>query len=121
MLLVMELLARRYKVIISTHSVTILETLWALRLMKETQNGAYRFCALFNQGQLKNLKEMADAVLGLVYKVYYFKPGETGSRAIDISSMDLAAISDEADWGGLTEHSTRIAELVAENETEHET
>lgn len=117
MLLVMELLARQYKVVLSTHSVTILETIWALGLMKGNPDGASRFCALFNQGQPKNLKEMAESVLGMSYKVYFFKPGPNGSVSVDISGMDPSAVRDEADWGGLTEHSTLIAELVAEGST----
>ena len=40
---------------------------------------------------------------------------ERKTFSIDISGMDPAGITDEADWGGLTEQSSLIGEIVAES------
>jgi len=55
-------------VIISTHSATILETIRELGGMKTAPDAAHRFCSLFSQGHNKNLKEMTELALGLLYK-----------------------------------------------------
>jgi hypothetical protein len=118
MLLVMELLTRNYKVIISTHSITILETIWTLNLIKDADDSQARFCSLFGLGKQKVFMEMGGKAMEKTNKVHYFKLGPEGSRAIDISGLDPSEIPDESDWGGLTEHSAKIAEIVSSARSE---
>ena len=116
MYIVMELLYRGYSVVLSTHSSAILEIAWALSLIGEGSDPLSSFCRLFGEKKRKTLEAMASSILKKSIRVHYFKPVEEGKTvSIDISGMDPAGIADEADWGGLTEQSSRIGEIVAES------
>ncbi|MGA2547782.1 MAG: AAA family ATPase [Rectinemataceae bacterium] len=116
MYIVMELLYRGYSVVLSTHSSAILEIAWALSLIGESSDPLSSFCRLFGETKKKTQEDMASSVLKKSIRVHYFKPVEEGKTfSIDISGMDPAGITDEADWGGLTEQSSLIGEIVAES------
>ena len=57
------------------------------------------------------MKEMADSIVGKIAKVYYFDR-KTGS-ARDISGLDRSDDASEAGWGGLSEFSGHVADIVA--------
>jgi hypothetical protein len=114
MLVVMELLYRGYRVVISTHSPTILELLWAFKRVQNGTGGADAFCALFGVGAKKVLGDLPATCLEKSIRAYYFKPGVNGALSVDISGLDPWADADEASWGGLTEQSDRLSEIVAE-------
>lgn len=111
MFMVMELMYRGYDVVLSTHSPSVLEIAWALKLLDKSVTG---FGKLFNAAKTVGTKEMAASVFKKKTKIYYFKPEKGGTVTIDISGMDPGGIEDEADWGGLTEQSSRVSEIVAE-------
>src|SRR5208337_4337570 len=116
MYIVMELLYLGYSVVLSTHSPAILEIAWALSLIGESSDPLSAFCRLFGETKKKTMEDMASSVLKKSIRVHYFKPTEEGKTiSIDISGMDPAGIADEADWGGLTEQSSFIGEIVAES------
>jgi hypothetical protein len=119
MLVVMELLYRGYKVVISTHSPTILELLWAFKRVQQGKGGADGFCALFGVGAKKELGDLPAACLKKSIRTYYFKPGPGGAHSVDISGLDPWADADEASWGGLTEQSDRLSQIVAETSGEY--
>jgi hypothetical protein len=78
------------------------------------------FCRIFGQTKKKDMLDMAKSVLEKSVKVHFFKPTPTGTRSIDISGMSPSGVDDEADWGGLTEQSSLISEIVAERGGEYE-
>lgn len=119
MFVVMELLYRGYRVVISTHSPSILEILWAFTRIQRNPDSITRFCSLFGTGGKKELGDLPAECLRKSVRTYYFKPGANGSTTADISGLDPWADLDEASWGGLTEQSERLAEIVAESIREY--
>lgn len=113
--IVMELLYRGYRVLLSTHSPNIIELLWAFRNIKEKGSGDEAFCKLFGTTMRRELGQLPKDCLAKTSKVYYFKPGEAGTTAVDITGLSPWAGVDEASWGGLTEQSERLADIVAES------
>ena len=114
MLVVLDLLQRNYQVCLSTHSPYVLDVTWALRRFRETQAGEEFVRALFGLPSNAEAKKLAEAALdpNKALKVYYFEK-ETGVVR-DISDLDPASEQDfEAGWGGLTEFSGHVGNLVA--------
>jgi energy-coupling factor transporter ATP-binding protein EcfA2 len=112
LLLILDLLARGYRVCLSTHSPHVLDVVWALRVIREHQAPSIKILDLFNTRKTDPMKEMADAVLGKIARVYYFDQ-RTG-RTHDISGLDPGSKeASEAGWGGLSEFSGHVADVVA--------
>jgi hypothetical protein len=121
LLMVLELVARGYRVCLSTHSPQVLEAIWALRHLKENQASADALLTTFDAPRTQSMQELAQTVIAKKVKVYYFD-ADTG-RTRDISVLDPAAEeSGEAGWGGLAEFSGRanaaVADAVANAELE---
>jgi len=115
MLVVLDLLQRGYRVCLSTHSPYVLDVVWALRRFRENQAGEQFVRALFGLPSDTEARRLAEAALNPAkeLKVYYFEK-ETGTVQ-DISNLDPASKQDfEAGWGGLTEFSGRVGNLVAQ-------
>jgi energy-coupling factor transporter ATP-binding protein EcfA2 len=119
LLLVLELLARGYRVCVSTHSPQVLELVWALGIVQKRAAKPERLLELFDVEATPSLRQVAKAAVGKRAKVYFFDR-ETGLSR-DISSLDPGA-SDAvvAEWGGLSEFAGRAGEVVSRvvNETE---
>jgi len=112
LLLILDLLARGYRVCLSTHSPHVLDVVWALRVIREHEAPSIKILDLFNTRKTDPMKEMADAVLGKIARVYYFDQ-KTG-RTHDISGLDPGSEeASEAGWGGLSEFSGHVADVVA--------
>ncbi len=113
LLLVLDLLARGYRVCLSTHSPHVLEMVWALRIFAEHQADSSVLLGLFNAQRTRPMIELAEEVLKKIARVYYFD-SESG-RTRDISALDpTSEDKDMSLWGGLGEFSSRASELVAE-------
>ncbi|MCP4250110.1 MAG: ATP-binding protein [bacterium] len=112
LLMVLELVWRGYKVCVSTHATQVLEAVWAIRQLQETNAGPRHLLRMFNSPLTQQMQGMASGVLEKTFKVYYFDR-ETGSTS-DISCLDPDAEDDlESRWGGLGEFSARANEAVA--------
>lgn len=111
MLLVLELLRRGYKVVLSTHSTVVLDMVWALREFKQRGGTEADVRELFELGTSKEAKELGRHALEKDYRVYYF---ERGKAARDISNLDPGADSPaEAQWGGLVGFASRTGDVIA--------
>lgn len=124
LLLVLDLLWRGYRVVLSTHSPHVLTAIWMLRRLAEYDARWQLVCDAFgvSQSQQQQLKPVAVAALKKRYSVYVLAFESDGKvRSKDISSLDPddedGAISG---WGGLTEFSSRFGDVVrrAVNESE---
>lgn len=114
LMLVLELLSRGYKVILSTHSPQVLEMVWAVRMLQETGSPSENVLGLFDLHKTQYLQNMAEQVLSKKFKTYYFDRQGQSVNTLDISSLDPNDVKDEiADWGGLTEFSTRVSEIIS--------
>jgi len=111
--IVLDLLWRGYRVCLSTHSTHVLDLVWALRNLREARAQPREVLRIF-QGVKRTpaTDKLAEAASKKETKVYYFDPE---GKSHDISNLDPAASSpEEARWGGLTEFSGRVADVVAE-------
>ncbi len=121
MFAILELINRGYRVVISTHSLHVIEMIWAITEMKKsTVNKTAKikaFSKLFNvDANTPGVKQIAESSLKKECNVFYFKPEEDSGRTItrDISSLDPSATDSMiSDWGGLTEFSSNIVDIVA--------
>jgi hypothetical protein len=112
LLLILDLLARDYRVCLSTHSPHVLDLVWALKVFQQHGAKADKLLELFDVESRQDLTKMADNVLTKTARVYYFNP--TSGQASEISNLDPGSQDvDEAGWGGLTAFSGRVADVVA--------
>lgn len=112
MALVLELLRRGYRVCLSTHSPHVLDVVWALQTLKTHGGTEKDVLRLLSMPSNPAMKAIASSALEKTISVQYFKPG---IGAVDISPLDPGSDrADMAGWGGLTEFSASIGDIVAE-------
>jgi hypothetical protein len=112
MLILFELMARGYRVCISTHSPQVLDAIWALQRLKEHGASPPDLLRVFDVPQTPPLLQLAQEVMKRQAKVYYFDRSSGTTR--DISSLNSSAEeAGESGWGGLTEFSGRASTAVA--------
>jgi hypothetical protein len=112
MALVLELLRRGYRVCLSTHSPHVLDVVWALQTLKTHGGTDKDVLRLLGMPSNPAMKAIASSALEKTISVQYFKPG---IGAVDISPLDPGSDrADMAGWGGLTEFSASIGDIVAE-------
>jgi energy-coupling factor transporter ATP-binding protein EcfA2 len=111
LLLVLELLRRGYRVVISTHSPVVLEMVWALQEFKQLGVSEKDIRHLFSLRATASAKALAQASLSKDYRVYFF---DRQSKVRDISKLDPGALETaESEWGGLTRFSSRVNTAIA--------
>lgn len=122
LLLVLDLLWRGYRVILSTHSPHVLTAVWMLQRLKENHARWQLVCRAMGTGTAA-MKAVAEAALQKDYRVYFLEIGEDGTvTSKDISSLDPGADEEgESGWGGLTGFSSKFGDAVREavNESAH--
>lgn len=113
LLLVLDLLSRGYRVCLSTHSPHVLDIVWALKVFQQHDAPPRKLLELFGVRSSPNMTRMAEEVLTKDARVYYFNL--QSGRTSDISNLDPGAEQPaESGWGGLTEFSGRVADVVAD-------
>ncbi|MEJ0004001.1 MAG: AAA family ATPase [Pararobbsia sp.] len=112
MLLVLELLWRGYRVVLSTHSPHILTMLWMMRRLQAHKARWQLVCDAF--GVAKSMQNVAEAALDKDYRAYFLQFDDEGKvTSLDISELDPGAEDERiAGWGGLTEYSSRFGDAV---------
>ena len=113
MTLVLHLLHRGYRVVVSTHSTLLLECAWALQRLKGAPDAARSVRLAFALPSSPDTT--AESALKTNVRAYYLDydiDARVTSR--DISALDLFDESpDVAGWGGLASYSARLSEHVA--------
>ena len=110
--LVMELRLRGYRVCLSTHSPHVLDIAWALRFFQENRGQQGDVRKLLDLASTPKTRRLADSVLQSDFRTYYFA---RDGRVRDISALDPGAEdAAEGGWGGLTEFSGKVGDIVAE-------
>ena len=111
MVLVMELLARNYKVCISTHSPHVLDVIWALQFLQKNGGTAKDVREIFGLASGNSANAVTQAALTKKFKTYYF---QRDGVVRDISGLDPGAEDTaESGWGGLSEFSGKVGDIVA--------
>jgi len=123
MLLVLDLLWRGYRVVISTHSPLVLDVVWAIRRLGEHRARWQLLCEAFGAKSLPFMRPVMEHAMKSDYRVFFLEINGRSHRVTtrDISQLDPDASDDrEATWGGLTGFSSRFGEAVrnAVNEAE---
>ena len=117
LLLVLEMVARGYRVVLSTHSPDVVSAVWMLkRLGEKKKDDHWRLVAkAFGVTNKSAIQEVAEKALQADYLVHalFFRDGRAVSQ--DISSLDpWSKDAVESGWGGLTDFATRYGEAVLE-------
>ena len=112
-----ELLQAGYKVIISTHSPTLLEFVWVFNMLKNISENDLKqaLCELFGIKNESSTERVFNNLKEKSMNTFFFH-SESGNRVIskDISSLDVG--SEDllmAEWGGLSAFSGKAAEVVS--------
>ena len=116
MLLVLDLLWRGYRVVLSTHSPLVLTVAWMLRRLRETGARWQLLCDGFGipANRRRDLRPVAEAALTKEVRTYLLSFGDGGRvSSKDISSLDPGDEEDDVSgWGGLTGFSSRFGDAV---------
>ena len=113
---IVELLQSGYRVVISTHSPTLLEFAWVFESLKNLSDKDLKkaLCELFDIDYNSSTGSVFNKLKEKKMNTYFFYPDEVGVVSRDISSLDVG--SDDsliAEWGGLSAFSGRAAEVVS--------
>lgn len=112
LLLVLELMRRGYRVVVSTHSPVVLEMVWALQEFKKLGADEANVRKLFDLAAVPYAKELAGAALAKDYRVYFF---DRSGQSHDISQLDPSAEHiDESEWGGLVGFASKVNAGIAQ-------
>jgi len=114
MLLVLDLLWRKYNVVLSTHSPLILDVIWMMKRLQEISAGEKYVCDAFGVEHTQAVRKVAQVALSKSFKTYLLAFGSDSQvTSTDISQLDPGAENlEEAGWGGLTGFSTRFGDVV---------
>lgn len=112
----LDLLKRGYKVLVTTHSPHLLELVWAIRRLQPALTERPDLLArLFAMKPTDGVRELAQAAARKQFRVLYLRHTENRVISKDISSLDPDSDDpDVAGWGGLTDFAERAHELVGE-------
>lgn len=112
LLLVLELIRRGYRVVVSTHSPVVLEMVWALQEFKKLRADEANVRKLLDLSAVPYAKDLAGAALEKDYRVYFF---DRNGHSHDISRLDPTAEQvDEAEWGGLVGFASKVNAGIAQ-------
>jgi hypothetical protein len=114
LLLVLELLSRGYRVVMSSHSPHVLTMMWMMRILKAHSANPKLLCDAFGVNASDQMKRLAKTALTKDYRVYSleFEPdGKVHSQ--DISTLDPFDEDERVSgWGGLTTYSSHFSDAV---------
>lgn len=113
MLLVLDLLWRGYRVVLSTHSPHVLTMLWMMRQLKEHEARWQLLCDAFGVARAP-MRRVAEEAIGKDFRAHLMQFDDDGKvTSLDISELDPSAEDERiAGWGGLTEFSSRFGDAV---------
>ena len=112
LLLVLDLLKRGYRVILSTHSPVVLDLVWALQEFKKLNGTEADVRALLNLAAGPYAKALAESTLQKDLRVFFFS---RANIARDISSLSPAAEeAAESEWGGLVGFASRTGKVISD-------
>ena len=113
---VLELLHNGLKVIISTHSTTLLDFAWAFNAIKNSSSDKKEdaIFKLFNIRKNPASRQLFDGLFDKTLLTYYFSRAASGKvESTDISSLDAGSDNQAiSGWGGLSQFSADAADVV---------
>lgn len=113
---IIEFIHSGYKVIISTHSPVLLEFVWAYNCIKNISSNMQikALCELFDLPKGSATKDILTDIYSKDILTYFLSREGDKVVAKDISTLDVMLDNqDISEWGGLTEFSTRVNDVVS--------
>lgn len=123
MVLVLDLLWRGYKVVLSTHSPLVLDAVWALRIFSRTEAPMPLVCEAFGLQPSAAIREVMRHALRASYTVHHLGFSSDSKRVVSTDISELDPLSDntiQAGWGGLTSFSSQLGAAVSTAVNLHE-
>jgi predicted ATPase len=115
-LVFLELIYRKYKLIISTHSPVLLEAIWAIRTLIDNHSNSDLLFELFDLPKNPNIRSIFNKALESNFYTYYFDLKNDQVQIKDISTLNPGdADTTISDWGGLSEFSGKTSEIVSKS------
>jgi energy-coupling factor transporter ATP-binding protein EcfA2 len=112
LVLVLDLMKRGYRVVLSTHSPHVITAIWMLRRLAELGARPQLLCDAFEVPS-RTFRPVAVHALAASYRVHLLEFVGDKVRAKDISSLDPASDDEDvAGWGGLAGFSERFSAAV---------
>lgn len=113
-----ELVQSGYKVVVSTHSTTFLEFVWAFNNLQSLDDGEFKeaMCEMFNINNNTTAASLFDNFKEKTIKTYYSAKKLSGQLSVfsDISTLDaFSSDSDVSEWGGLSSFAGKLSEIVS--------
>lgn len=112
---ILELIHNGLKVIISTHSTTLLDFAWAFNIIKKSScnNKTDAFYEMFDIAKCASNEHLFDGLLEKKVSTVYFSRAGKYVTSTDISSLDAGDDNlDVSEWGGLSQFASKAAEIV---------
>lgn len=102
MLLVLDLLWRGYRVVLSTHSPHVLTMLWMMRQLRDHKARWQLVCEAFGVVNSPAMRNVAQAALDKNYQAHLLQFDAQGKvTSLDISALDPNSDDERvAGWGG---------------------
>jgi energy-coupling factor transporter ATP-binding protein EcfA2 len=115
MLLVLELMDRGYRVVLSTHSNTVVESVWGLLQLQAARAKPAKMLEMFGIDVARwDVTALAKSSLEKAYRVFNLDYDGDVVRSHDISGLDPESTLEwERTWGGLTRLSMQVNDAVA--------
>lgn len=110
-----ELMQAGYKVVVSTHSPTLLEFVWVFESLKNLPADTLKraLCELFGLDEKDAAAHVLDNLQGKEMKTYFFSSNGQGVESVDISSLDVGEENPlVSEWGELSSFSGKAADVV---------
>ena len=104
-----------YKVIVSTHSPTLLEFAWVFESLKNLPAERFKkaLSELFDIDKKSTAVQVMNGLQEKELKTYFFSSDGGGVTSTDISSLDVENDNPLiAEWGGLSAFSGKASEVV---------
>ncbi len=120
---IVELMQSGYKVVVSTHSPTLLEFAWVFESLKKLPAYDFKnaFCELFDIDRKCTAAHVLNDLQEKKLKTFFFSSEGNGVSSTDISSLDVENENPMiAEWGGLSAFSGKASEVVGKYYQEQE-
>ncbi len=112
----LHLLHRGYRVILTTHSLTLVEWSWLMQRLKSVppKDGQEALSEYLGLSQTMRVAEIVAGGLEKEIRTYYFRRKGKEAVAVDISSLDAWDENpDIAEWGGLATTTDRAHHVLS--------
>lgn len=112
---ILDLIHNGMKVIVSTHSTTLLDFAWAFNIIKKSScdNKVEAFYEMFDIAKDASNEHLFDELLEKKVSTVYFSRNGKYVTSTDISSLDAGDENlDVSEWGGLSQFASKTAEIV---------